>query len=106
MFFAVTKFTFDIDTETSFDVKDLKSLTEKVRARFKVCARPCRENDDSGDVSFAVAALADTEEKLARTLDDIAAFCEESGFGRIEFEKTLMDHIDGIEDQEEVDSEN
>ncbi len=78
------------------DRKELASLAEKIRARFKACVMPCSNMEDDGEIAIAVTSLAHSEEALGRQLDSIADFCEECGFGRVAAEHTLMDHIDAI----------
>jgi hypothetical protein len=84
--------------------QELNALTEKLRARFRVAILPGQLED--GELpSLGIASLAHSEEALARQLDAICEFCESSGFGRIESERTLMDHIDAFGDDEEEDSD-
>ena len=99
MYFAVSKIMFDLDTETSQDDKALKSLAEKVRSRFKVAVSTLNQAHQ-GETALVIAGLARNEEKLDQTINDIMAFCEESGFGRISDELTLLDHIDSIADED------
>jgi uncharacterized protein YlxP (DUF503 family) len=96
MYFAVVKLSFEAATDSSQDRKDLRQLTEKIRARFKVCAAAC--NDDPEGTAIAITALGSSEERLSHTLDAIAEFCETSGYGRILSEQTLMDHLDALAD--------
>ena len=96
MYFAVVKISFESATDPGFDRKALRSLSEKIRARFKVCAAAA-EAEDMGTI-LAIAALGSSEERLTSTLDAISEFCEASGFGRIAAEQTLMDHIDSLAD--------
>ena len=99
MYFAVVKLSFEKGPETTEDKKALRSLVEKLRARFKVCAAAC-EDEPSGQAAVAVTALASSEERLTHTLDAITEFCETSGFGRIESEQALLDHLDSLADFE------
>ena len=103
MYFAVVKFSFEANADTAQDRRDLRQLTEKIRSRFKVCAAACDE--DAGSNAVAITALASTEERLTHTLDAIAEFCESSGFGRIESEQSLVDHIDALADFNEAPEE-
>ena len=96
MYFAVVKISFESATDPGFDRKALRSLSEKIRARFKVCAAAA-EAEDMGTI-LAIAALGSSEERLTNTLDAISEFCEASGFGRVASEQTLMDHIDTLAD--------
>lgn len=103
MHFAVMKLTFAATLDSERDRKELKALAEKLRARFKICCAPCASQE--GDAaSLAVTALAPTENQLSRMLDDIADFCETSGFGRIEGESTLLDDIESIAEMGDEDS--
>lgn len=99
MFFAVAKFTFEQSGKpTADDRKELRSLVEKIRARFKVSCAIVSHEDDDGVTAIAISTLAGSEDALDRTLDGIAEFCENAGFGRIDTEQTLMDHIDALDD--------
>lgn len=97
MYFAIVKLNFE-SGETSGDRKELRSLVEKIRAKFKVAAAI---TETGGDPAVAIAALASSEERLSQTLDAITDFCENSGFGRIASEQALLDHIDTLEMNEE-----
>lgn len=98
MYFAVVKLNFEAAPKQGQDRKALRSLTEKLRSRFKVCAAVCSEEEEEGVSAIAVTALASSEEKLTQMLDAISSYCEESGFGRIESEDALLDHIDSLQD--------
>lgn len=99
MFFAVAKFTFEQSGKPMADNrKELRSLVEKIRARFKVTCAIVSHEDDDGVTAIAISALAGSEEALDHTLDGVAEFCENAGFGRIDTEQTLMDHIDALDD--------
>jgi uncharacterized protein YlxP (DUF503 family) len=107
MFFAVAKFSFEASgKEGSDDRKELRNLVEKIRARFKVSCAIVSKEEDEGTAAIAVAALGGTEESLDKTLDGIAEFCENAGFGRIESEQTLLDHIDALDEYLEDESSN
>lgn len=99
MFFAVAKFSFEpVGRSLGDDRKELRSLVEKIRSRFKVSCAIVSEEEEDGTTAIAVAALGGSEEALTRTLDGVAEFCETAGFGRVESEQTLLDHIDALED--------
>jgi uncharacterized protein YlxP (DUF503 family) len=99
MFFAVAKFAFEpAGKSLSDDRKELRNLVEKIRSRFKVSCAIVSEEDDEGTTAIAIAALGGSEEALSRTLDGVAEFCETAGFGRVESEQTLLDHISALED--------
>jgi uncharacterized protein YlxP (DUF503 family) len=94
MYFAVVKLSFEDVSSSSADVRrDLHGLVEKLRSRFKVCAAAIEEGDAT---AIAVTALGSSEARLTQTLDAITDFCETSGFGRLDSEQTLMDHIDAV----------
>ncbi len=105
MYFAVVKLTFESQGKTPVDRKDVRSLVEKLRARFKVCASVCEADEEQGTTSIAVATLGSTEERLTQSLDALSEFCESHGIGRVESEQTLMDHIDAISDFNSGDDE-
>ncbi len=97
MYFAVVKLNFEAGTLPA-DRKSLRSLVEKLRARFKVCAAVCGDEEEGGVSAIAITALGSSEERLSQTLDAISEFCETAGFGRVESEQALMDHVDAIPD--------
>ena len=109
MYFAVMKLTFEPSDSTPQDRKALAALVEKIRARYKVCVMPCEATDETGQASIAISSLGHSDEALSKQLDAISDFCEETGFGRVETERTLMDHIDAFsnddEDEEDEDGE-
>ena len=97
MFFAIAKFVF----EESLEGRELHAFVKKVQARFPVCVRSLREGEGEAGSSFVVATLGDKEQFVSQQLDEIAAFAEKSGFGRISSEDVLFDHIDNLSDQAE-----
>lgn len=94
MYFAVVKLTFDEEGGGSADPHAWRSLCEKLRSRFKVCAAVCSE--ETGTNSIAITALGSSEERLSKMLDQLTDFCENAGLGRIASEDTLLDHMDNI----------
>ena len=97
MYFAVVKITFEFDPEAPApDRKDLHSVVEKIRNRFRVTVLPCSTVEEDGVTAIAYTSLAHSEESLSKQLDAIAQFCEDAGFGRIADEAVLMDHIENI----------
>ena len=94
MFVAVSRITFE-SGETSYDQKELKSLTESLKKRFQVCVKVDREAQSFGH-SIVVTCLDHKNETLSSRLDKISLFCEESGFGRIESEETFFDHVENL----------
>src|SRR5437867_1571062 len=102
MHFALSKLTIDLDSPTLQDGKILGSLVEKIRARFKVCAKGVIESqNESVHASLVVSSLGNGEEKLAQLVDSISQFCEESGYGRVVNQETFIDHIDVLLDDSE-----
>lgn len=99
MYFCVSKLVFEFDARLHQDDRDLKALAEKIRKRFKVSARPAALTE-TGEASLAIAAVDRSQEKLSRMMDEISELCEQSGFGRVDHELSLMDHFDNIEDYE------
>lgn len=106
MYFAVMKITFAVDESNSGqDVAslrhDLQALTEKLRSRFRIAVMPCQIESGGDTPMIGVASLGHSEEALSRQLDSICEFCESSGFGRIETERTLLDHFDSFGDDDD-----
>jgi uncharacterized protein YlxP (DUF503 family) len=97
MYVAIAKFSFEEGPATGDDRRELRSLAEKLRAKFKVSAAACDE-DGTGPSAIAIAALGSSAERLSKTLDAISEFCEASGFGRVESEQALLDHLDNLTD--------
>ncbi|MFW7381684.1 MAG: hypothetical protein ACOH5I_22945 [Oligoflexus sp.] len=93
MYFAISKITFEQET-TSYDHKELKSLIEKLRARFKITIRISEDFQKTGEPSIILAALHPQQEALSKLLDSVVEFCELSGFGRIADEKTILEDLD------------
>lgn len=102
MYFAIVKLVFEDEGATSGDRKDLRTLVEKIRSKFKVAAAMLGENEGDG---LAIAALGSSEERLTQTLDAISDFCEDSGFGRIASEQALMDHMDTLQEDPSQDDD-
>ncbi len=97
MHFAIVKITFEYDQDAPPpERKDVASMIEKIRARFRVVVMPMSVAEEDGDTSIAYVSLAHSEESLNKQLDAISAFCEECGFGRVADEAVLMDDIDTI----------
>ena len=89
-------------TSHSAPVKqELQSLVEKLRARFRIAVLPGQIEEPGEAPVITIASLAYSEESLSRQLDSICEFCESSGFGRIDTERTLLDHIDSFGSDED-----
>ena len=99
MYFAVMKLGFDEEHREIRDLKTMKSISEKVRSRFKV--NVLCSNSPSAAFEIVISALSLREEKLNNLLDTIEDFLENEGIGRITSESTLMDHVDNIEEFEQ-----
>ena len=105
MYFAVVKITFEHESGAPApDRKEISALIEKLRARFRITVMAYANIQEDGETAIAYTSLAQSEESLNKQLDSIAAFCEESGFGRIGDEAVLMDHIDSIGEELDEDS--
>ncbi len=106
MYFAIMKITFMIDDDLPGvagprSKQDLHALVEKLRARFRIAVLPGQLSGPGEPPVIAISSLAHSEESLARQLDSICEFCESSGFGRIDTERTLMDHVDSFSDDDD-----
>ena len=76
------------------DHRDIKSFTEKLRQKFKVCAKPAARHDHFNE--FVVSFIGYSQEAMSQKMDDIADFCERSGLGRVETEQTFLDDIENL----------
>ncbi|SMF55638.1 hypothetical protein [Pseudobacteriovorax antillogorgiicola] len=94
MFIAVTRIVFE-DQQTTYDKRELKALTEKIKSRFHVCVK-INKPQEAGIPAIVISALEHSQNQLDQKLDRIADFCEESGFGRIDSEETFFEHIDNL----------
>lgn len=101
MFLAVTRLTFTEDEGTSQDRKAMHALIDRIRARHKVAVMPSKSIEEHGVAQITFVLLGHNENKLSQEIDAIGELCEESGFGRIEDEDTMIDDIDVIMDIEE-----
>ena len=95
MFFAVSKISFAVES-SSYTGRELHTLVEKIRARFRVCVMAY---SDTSDATIAITSLALSEEALNKQIDQIIELCESSGFGRVASEATLLDSVDSIESE-------
>lgn len=95
MYFAVSKLVFS-EGQTSSDKKQLASLIQKIRARFKVSVRSVSNaHGKQNSVNAIMIALLDRSDSgLTQQIDTIIDFCEDSGFGRVESEETIFEHFD------------
>ncbi len=97
MHFFVSKISFSVESPSQNLGRDLHSLVEKIRARFRVAVTAFPSH---AEVAIAITSLALTEEALNKQLDQIIEFCESSGFGRVASEASLIDDVDSIEKPE------
>ena len=96
MYFLVSKITFADDDSTSYDARELKALVERIRARYKVCALAQPITASHGTLELVVTFLGHHQDQVNQTMDDIIDFCENSGFGRVDQELTLMDDVENL----------
>lgn len=86
MFFAVAKFVLD---DQGQEDREIHALVKKIQARFPVCVK-------THERGFVVATLGERETSVSKQLDEIAAFAESVGIGRVESEDVMLDHIDNL----------
>ncbi len=98
MFFAITKFTFERQS-TPHDAKDLSALAEKIRTRFRISVEITEDFHKGGDAGIMVAAIHPNEMKLSNMIDAIADACENSGFGRIHSENTILEDFESFQEE-------
>lgn len=101
MYFGLIKIEFDREDLTQHDRKEMHSLVEKLRNRFKACVKPSAEFQKTGEPSVCIATLGASEGELNREIEEILDFCDTSGFGRIAEESVIIDHFDSYEEEPE-----
>jgi uncharacterized protein YlxP (DUF503 family) len=104
MYVGLLKLDFCESPNSLIDAKTTHAMVERLRMRFKVCVRSERREGD-GYCRIIIASLADSEGKISQTFNKIAAFCESSGFGRVESEWELCQSLDDLVDDEEDDDD-
>ncbi|MGE0172879.1 MAG: hypothetical protein AB7T49_08845 [Oligoflexales bacterium] len=91
MYYAVAKLAFEASGNSDQDRRELHSLIKKIEARFRICIRPSDAFYKDGSPEIAVALLEKTQNQINQVLSDVIAFCETSGFGRVEEEGVVVD---------------
>lgn len=100
MFFVVTKLTFERQS-TPHDAKALAALVDKLRARFRISVEVADEFHKGGEAAVVVAAVHPSDMKLSSLIDAISDACEDSGFGRIHSENTILEDFESFQDEHE-----
>lgn len=100
MYFGLAKLVFESTIDRTVDRKEMASLAEKLRARFKVAVRVDESGFDRGSPTLVLTLLHSSKEKLSQTMDSIAAACETDGFGRLADEQALIEHVDYFLEEE------
>ncbi len=93
MFFIVSKLSFEPES-TPRDSKELAQLADKLRQRFKISIQIADEFYKGGQAGIVVAAVHSQEMQLSSMIDEIADACENSGFGRIHSESTILEDFE------------
>ena len=97
MFFAVSRIAFESAGEgASLTAKDIAQGIEKLRAKFRIVCSAYEIEEEDGQTTIVFASLGKSSEALSLQLDQISAYCEDIGLGRIATEDVLMDHVDAI----------
>lgn len=104
MFFVVTKLTFERQS-TPRDAKELAALVDKLKARFRISVEIADEFHKNGQAGILVAAVHSDEMKLSNLIDKISDACEDSGFGRIYSENTILEDFEAFQEEYEDTSE-
>ncbi len=76
------------------DRREMKALVDRLRKKFKVSV--LSYNPKGYGNTIIVSLLGHSEHKLSQTLDEVAEYCEFSGFGRIDSETTFLDDIENL----------
>jgi 2'-5' RNA ligase len=100
MFFIVSKLTFEPEP-TARDAKELAQLADKLRQRFKISIQIADEFYKGGQAGIVVAAVHREEMQLSNLIDEIADACENSGYGRIHSESTILEDFESYANEEE-----
>lgn len=100
MYFVVTKLVFEAQT-TKHDARELAQLADKLRQRFRISIQITDEFHKGGQAGIVVAAVHSQEMQLSNLIDEIADACENSGFGRIETEQTILEDFEAYETEED-----
>jgi hypothetical protein len=100
MFFVVTKLTFESHAKPR-DARDLAALVEKLRARFRISVEVTEEFQKGGEAGIVVSAVHPSEMKLSGMIDAISDACEDSGFGRIHSENTILEDFESFTEEHE-----
>ncbi len=98
MFFIVSKLRFE-NVQTPYDAKQLAQLTEKLRNKFKISVQIADEFHKNGQAGIVLAAVHSQEMQLSQLIDDISDICEDSGFGRISSESTILENFESYESE-------
>lgn len=98
MYFAVAKLLFADEGKTSHDAKEVASMVEKIRARFKIAVKPYNgSGENSGTTGIVIAAVGQSAHQMEQLIDEVAELCEVSGFGRIDDEQALIENFDDLD---------
>lgn len=89
----ISQFTLE-DDDSLIDRRDINAFTEKLRQRFKVCARPVSKHERFNE--FVVTFIGYSQDAMSQKMDSIAEFCEKSGMGRVADEQTFLDDIENL----------
>lgn len=98
MYFVVSKLAFE-SQQTPRDARELSQLVDKLRQRFRISVQIADEFHKSGTAAIVVAAVHSQEEQLSKLIDDIADSCENSGFGRIHSESTILEDFEAFNEE-------
>jgi hypothetical protein len=104
MYLGMKKLGFSPDDHANQDLKAAKALCQSIKARFKVIACVCSSMEHDGVTSIAFASFGKHEQELANFLDQISAFCESSGFGRIEESQSIVESIMSLDFEDDDES--
>lgn len=96
MFCAIGSYTFDPTTTVGVDRKALKSIIEKLKHRFPFVIKASKTVEDDGEICIVFSGFMENEGKLSLALDELANACETLGLGRVDDERSVLDHIDNF----------
>lgn len=72
------------------------SFSRKIAGQFKVLSRWQASASHMDEVCFYIVALKETELLIEKDFEDIVAFVESSGFGRVVHSQIITDDIESV----------
>ncbi len=100
MNFGIIKIEMDNETINELSYSHATKLCERMRSQFKVVAKPYQRGSELS-LYIAVVMLGKTRDKLTHHRDEILAYIENHGLGRVLEDKLFIEDIDSIDAEDE-----